>query len=542
MSMGLQTSYWPADADGDIWTLSAGDVLRRAAELAGDREALVEAAPEGMASLTGAEAVDRRWTYKELLAHAEQCARWLLQRFQPGEHVCLWGPNAPEWVVVQYGAALAGLVLVTANPALREAELRHVLKQSGAVALIHVDSFRGHDMAGVASRVGDQVREVISLTGFMARLTSAPVSGALPDVAPESPIQVQFTSGTTGRPKGALLTHRGMVANAVFMADRSGLDGDVWVSPMPLFHTAGSGLCVLGCAARLSTLVLPWMFDPKLMLDVIGAERATVTSGVPTMLAAMLEALEAQPRDLSSVRVIISGGAPVPPELHARVEARFDCALISLFGQTELSPSLCATGPDDSAEDRATTSGRPLPQVEVRIVDPTTRAVVDIGSDGEVQARGYQVMAGYIGQPDATARTIAPDGWLSTGDVGRLDSRGYLRITGRLSDMIIRGGENLYPAEIEAALMRHPAVAEAAVFGLPDDHWGEIPVAALRLRPEAERPSAEALKGHCRSLLAPQKSPSAWYIVEAMPLTSSGKIQKYSLRDQAVAGGLAVLA
>lgn len=538
MTTGLQTSYWPADQSSPIWDMTVGDVLRRAAALAGEREALVEVAPDGAPSLTAAASTDRRWTYRQLLDEAEACAHWLLARFAPGEHVCIWAPNVPEWIVVQYGAALAGLVVVTANPALQEAELRHVLKQSRASGLIHVDQFRGYDMAQTAGRMDDVVRERISLTGFMDRLKIVEPVRDLPPVAPDAPVQIQFTSGTTGLPKGALLHHRGMVTNAAFLVDRSGHLNEIWVSPLPLFHTAGSGLCVLGCATRLSTLVLPCLFEPRLMLSAIERERATVVGGVPTMLVALLEALPEGRSDLSSLRVMVSGGSPVPPKLHERVEAAFGCPLTSLFGQTELSPSLTANSPDDSAADRAETSGRPLPQVEVRIVDPQTGELAPIGHDGEVQARGYQLMLGYVGQDDATARTILPDGWLRTGDIGQLDSRGYLRITGRLSDMIIRGGENLYPAEIEAALTRHPAVAEAAVFGLPDDHWGEIAAAAIRLRPQADQTDAADLKSHCRNLLSPQKTPSDWFVVEAMPLTPSGKVQKFTLRDDASAGRL----
>lgn len=542
MTTGLTASYWPADRNSPIWDMPAGDVLRRVAALAGDREAIIEVAPDDMPSLTGAASTARRWTYKQLLADAETCAYWLLQRFSPGEHICIWAPNVPEWIIVQYGAALAGLVVVTANPALRENELRHVLQQSRAVGLIHVDHFRGYDMAQTAQQMDTVVRERISLTGFMAgfmnELASVDRSRELPVVTSDAPVQIQFTSGTTGLPKGALLNHRAMVSNAVFQAERSGHQGEVWVSPLPLFHTAGSGLCVLGCAATLSTLVLPCLFDPALILAAIERERATVVGGVPTMLLALLEAHTKNPHDVSSLRMMVSGGAPVPPRLHEQVESGFNCALTSLYGQTELSPSLSATSPDDAPADRAENSGRPLPQVEVRIVHPQTGDIMPVGEDGEVQARGYQLMMGYIGQDEATARTILPDGWLRTGDIGQLDARGYLRITGRLSDIIIRGGENLYPAEIEAALMRHPAIAEVAVFGAPDELWGEVAVAAIRLAPDTGAIDSASLKAHCRSLLSPQKTPSNWYAVHAMPLTPSGKVQKYALRNDAISGQL----
>lgn len=543
MSGILRRSLWPADTSAPLLSMTAGDALRRAARLAPDRTALVEAAPAGAPSLVGADRTDRRWTYAGLLADAEACARWLLTRFRPGEHVCLWAPNVPEWIIVQYGAALAGLVLVTANPALRDGELRHVLRRSQAAGLIHAAAFRGTDMAAIAAAVAGEVRETVLLHGFEPML--APFSGAsdaaLPDVAPRSPAQIQFTSGTTGLPKGALLHHEGLVTNAAFVAARIGQDAGVFVTPMPLFHTAGSVLGVLGCATTLSTLVLTTHFDAGLMLDAIAAERATVTGGVPTMLWALVEAARTGAHDLSSLRVAYSGGAPLAPDLHRRVEAALGCPLVTVYGQTELSPIVCGTGPADTPEDRATSCGRPLPQVEVRIASPAGD-VVPIGAEGEIQARGYQAMLGYFGQPDATAATVIDGGWLKTGDVGTMDARGYLRVTGRLSDMIIRGGENLYPAEIEAALVHHPAVAEAAVFGMPDPRWGETVAAALRLSPDVAPPSADDLRRHCRERLAPHKTPADWYVVDAFPLTASGKIQKFALRDQAVAAMLTRLA
>lgn len=536
----LTRSHWLPDRSSEIVELATGGALRAAAAAAPDRTALVEVVPAGLASPTGAAATDRRWTYAELLVDAEACGRWLSTRFRPGEHICLWAPNVAEWIIVQYGAALAGLVLVTANPALRTAELRHVLRQSRAVGLLFLPSFRGYDMAAAAREVADDVRELVTLTGLVDTIAAyRTATGRLPDVAPGSPAQIQFTSGTTGKPKGAILAHRGLVTNAAFMAARTGQRGDVVVTPMPLFHTAGSVLSVLGAASARSTLVLPLLFDPALMLDAIEREGGSVTSGVPTMIAAMLEEQRARPRDLSSLRVMSSGGAPVPAELAERVEAGFGCPLVTVYGQTELSPIICATGPADSAEDRANTSGLPLPQVEVAIVDPRSGQPVPVGAEGEIRARGYQLMLGYIGDTAATEATIDTDGWLRTGDVGRMDETGRLCITGRLGDMIIRGGENIYPAEIEAAMLRHPAIADVAVFGLPDAHWGEIVAAAVRLDPAKEAPDEDALRAHCRALLAPHKTPATWFSVEAFPLTASGKVQKFALRELALAGALA---
>lgn len=537
----LIESNYPADNALPVWNMTSGDVLRRAAALAPDRTALVEVVPDGMPSPSGAAATDRRWTYAELLADAEKCAHWLLTRFRPGEHVCLWAPNVPEWVIVQYGAALAGLVLVTANPALRAEELRHVLDRSGAAALIHTTAFRGTDMTAIAAEAAPDIAK-IPIGDVREALDRAWPPAPLCDVAPDEPAQMQFTSGTTGRPKGALLAHRGLVTNAAFVAERIGQrEGDVFVTPMPLFHTAGSVLGVLGAATSLSTIVLPLLFEPAMMLRAIEREGATLTGGVPTMLVAMMAEHECADYDLSRLRLLYSGGAPVAPELLARVEATFGCRMMSVYGQTELSPIVCATGHNDTPEDRAGTAGRPLPQVEVRIADPGNGGVVPIGAEGEIQARGYQAMIGYFGQPAETARTLLPDGWLRTGDLGRMDPRGYVRVTGRLSDMIIRGGENIYPAEIEAALLRHPAVADAAVFGVPDPVWGETVAASVRLHDGIAGTVAQALKDHCRALLSPQKTPSAWYVASGFPLTASGKVQKYLLAEQALRGDLVPL-
>lgn len=538
----LMNSHCPADTSSAIWNMTAGDALRRAAQLAGSRTALVEVVPDGMQSLVGAESVSRRWTYDQLLGDAEACARWLLSKFPTGEHICLWAPNVPEWIVIQYGAALAGLVLVTANPALRESELRHVLQRSGAIGLIYTRGHRGNDMAVIADILAGMVRETILLERLHDLIDPYRSRGPLPDVSPNSPAQIQFTSGTSGRPKGALLHHRGMVTNAALLAERMGHSEDIVVTPMPLFHTAGSGINVLGCCTSLSTLVLPALFSPELMIATIAAERATITSGVPTMLSAMLDHLDDASDALTSLRLAFSGGSPVPPELHRRVERRFGCKLVSVYGQTELSPIVCATGPHDDDQDRASTSGRPLPQVEIRIADLADGCTpVAIGEEGEVQARGYQTMLEYFGQPEETAKTIFEDGWLRTGDIGSMDARGYVTISGRMSDMIIRGGENIYPAEVEAVLMRHPAINQIAIFGLLDNHWGETVAAGIVFERDVELPSVADLKAFCRAECSPQKTPTSWFAIEALPLTSSGKVQKFALQERAVAGDLEIL-
>ncbi|MES2929930.1 MAG: AMP-binding protein [Pseudomonadota bacterium] len=530
-------SYWPADTSRPLLDLAAGDALRQAAERHPDRCALVEVVPKGFATLTGATRTDRRWTYAELLAQAERCAHWMLGRFAPGDHICLWAPNVPEWVILQYGAALAGMVLVTANPALRAEELRYVLKQSRSVALIHVDAFRGTDMASVAEQMLEEVKEVFSLSRWSEVQASRPTS-ALPVVASRAPAQLQYTSGTTGQPKGALLHHMGLLTNASYVTARLELSDGVLVSPMPLFHTAGSVMSVLGSMVSGATLVLPQFFDTEAVLAAIEREKATVLYGVPTMLIAMVEHPKRAQYDLSSLRCANSGGAPVPPELLRRVQAGLGCDLLSVYGQTEASPIICQTAPQDAPADKAETAGQPLWQVEVRIADPLSGAIMPVGTDGEVQARGYQTMLGYYEMPEATAHAFTADGWLRTGDLGVMDDRGYVRITGRLKDMIIRGGENIYPVEIEARLLEHPEVVDVAVFGMPDPHWGEVVCAALRFRTSQSIPTAVELRDFCRQSLAPQKAPARYFVSNTFPLTGSGKVQKFRLIQQAREGSI----
>lgn len=538
----MSPSYWPADTTRPILDLTAGDALREAAREAPDRTALVEVVPDGMASLVGADATNRRWTYAELLVEAENCAHWLLESYQPGERVCIWAPNVPEWVFVQYGAALAGLVLVTANPALRAGELRYVLRQSQAVGLIHADHFRGTDMAAIVREVAGEVRETFCMADWQTMVHGKSRSGTLPVVKPCDPAQVQYTSGTTGEPKGALLPHRGLVTNAYYVATRARLNGGVFVSPMPLFHTAGSAMSVLGCVTTRSTYVLPLLFDPELVLAAMERERGNLTLGVPTMLIALLEQQRKSKRDLSSLRTALCGGAPVPVELLRRVEEGLGCDLTPVYGQTELSPIVCQTSPDDTLEDKANSSGRPLWQVEVRVVDPAGGEILPSGLEGEIQARGYQSMIGYFDMPKATAETIVADGWVRTGDLGTMDDRGYVQITGRLRDMIIRGGENIYPREIEAVLFEHPTVADVAVFGIPHDHWGEVIGAAVRASNPDKPPTVSELQAHCRAVLAPFKLPAEWFICAEFPLTGSGKVQKFRLREQLQGGALTRLA
>lgn len=428
---------------------------------------------------------------------------------------------------------------MTANPAFKPSELEFVLRQSRSSGLFHLSSFRGVDTGAVARDMEKIGLQRYSFDGWLEEVRSTPAS-TLPEIDPGHPAQIQYTSGTTGRPKGALLHHRGLVTNASYVAARVRLEDSILLSPMPLFHTAGSVMSVLGCMTSRATLVLPLFFDPPTVLQAVEATKAQVIFGVPTMLLALIEAMKTAPRDLSSLRVALSGGAPVSPEIHRRVKDTLSLQLLTVFGQTELSPIVAQTSVDDPETELVHTVGKPLWNVEVRIADPLQLRVLPTGTEGEIQVRGYQTMIGYFDAPEDTRQAVTADGWLRTGDLGTLDERGYLRVTGRLKDMIIRGGENIYPVEIEACLLQHPDVADVAVFGVPDEKWGEVVAAAIRLTPSASA-CAERLIAHCRAAMAHHKVPTLWFSCTEFPLTASGKVQKFRLREALAAGSLSKL-
>lgn len=529
----LTESYFPAQQDAVVLPITVGGGLRAQALETPHAPALIES--DGYGRLA------RRWTYSELLTDAERLARALLSRYRPGERIAVWAPNIPEWVLIEYATALVGLVLVTVNPAYRARELKFVLEQSRSSGLFLVSEFRGNPMAHTAADVVAElpgVREIVDVRDSAALFAGGDGDADLPDVQPDDAVQIQYTSGTTGFPKGAVLHHRGIMNNVRFMETRLGrARGETAVCVLPMFHTSGCVAGVLGTLINGGALILPPAFDPGVLLDLVEREKITFVTGVPTMLVAMLEAQAARPRDVASIRSIGSGGSMVPPDLIRRIRETFQCRFLTVYGQTETSPLLTSTFLADTIEDGSETIGQALPQTELAIRDPATNAVVPIGVVGEICARGYALMLGYNDNPEANAATIDTDGWLHTGDLGTMDARGYLRITGRVKEMIIRGGENLFPAEIENAMLEHPDIAEIAVVGIPDDMWGEVVACFLRLRPGAvlDRP---ALIAHCRERLAAPKTPAHWIEVQDWPLTGSGKIQKFVLRDRFIAGDL----
>ena len=532
--VSLTTSHAIGESTPPIRDLTIGDLLREAAAAAPDQVALIEGIPlaDGV--------VRRQWTYAELLAQSERTARALLHRFEPGSHIAVWAHNIPEWELLEFGCALAGMVIVTVNPAFQRHELHYVLRQSKARAVFVVPSHRGNAMLATAQDVQGECHElqdIISFDNWDHFLTGADqFTGDLPQVAPTDPVMLQYTSGTTGFPKGALLHHRGLVNNGHHVVDRLGIaDGDVYVQTMPLFHTGGSAIGVLGCASKHLTQVLVREFEPGLVIELSQTYKSNTMLGVPTMLVAILEHSDFADADFSSLKALCSGGSLVPEHLVRTFEEKLGAPFTIVFGQTECSPVASMTRPTDTIEDKAGTIGPPMPNVEVRIIDPESGETLPIGEVGEYVTRGYHVMHEYFEMPEATAETIDADGWLHTGDLAAMDDRGYCTVEGRLKDMIIRGGENIYPKELEELLFAHEAVGEVAVVGLPDDNWGETVGAFIRPAPGATV-DKQQLFDYLRERLAPHKTPRQWFAVDEFPFTGSGKIQKFKLRQQWIDG------
>ena len=527
--MPLAESYAIGPAEPPVRDITMGQLLEEAVAEAPDRVALIAG--------TADPAARREWTYAELHAESLRAAHALRARFEPGERVAIWAPNIPEWIITEFGAATAGVILVTVNPSFQPKEVEYVVNQSKSVGILVMREFRGNQMLATVEEVRDRcptLREVICFDQWDEFLSSADDSNvALPQVEPGDAVMIQYTSGTTGFPKGALLHHRGLVNNGAHTVDRMGVEeGAIWVTMMPLFHTAGCGLCVLGAVSKKATQVVPKAFEPGLALELNETYRGNALLGVPTMLIALLEHPAFTSRDISSLYTVCSGGSTVPAALVRRLEDELDASFTIVFGQTESSPVDSMTRPDDSTEDKANTLGGPMPNVEVKIIDPDSGKTLPVGSMGEYCTRGYHVMHGYFEMPEATADAIDADGWLHTGDLCSMDERGYCAVEGRLKDMIIRGGENIYPREIEELLFQHPAVADASVVGLPDDRFGEI-VGAFVRDTDSDNPASDAeLQDYCREHLSPQKTPKVWRHVDVFPLTGSGKVQKFALREQ----------
>lgn len=537
MTTQLTQSYWPAEKSTGVRDITLPGLLREAAEDVPGHLALVDAVADPAAR--------RHWTYAEFLAEVEQAARALLARFEPGDRIAVWAPNSAEWVILQQAIAMAGMIIVAANPAYKAHELEFVLRHSGAVGLFYVRSYRGvalEPIVQAALPTATSLKTLITLDEWAEFLATADPATPLPEVIPTDPVQVQYTSGTTGFPKGAILHHKGIVNEAAFVGERAGMGADgVCINAMPMYHIGGGAVTELQTIAAHGTYIVMPAFDPALTLELFEAYRGTHSLMVPTMLLAVLEHPDSATRDMSSTQTIMSGAAPVSEALVKRVQERWGCQFSILFGQTEMHGVTNQTQVSDSPEDQAGTVGQPLPELEMKIVEIGTDTIVPVGQQGEICARGYQNMLGYDQLPDQTAATIDPEGWLHMGDLGTMDERGFVKVTGRLKDMIIRGGVNIYPREIEEVLAGHPDFADLVVLGLPSEKWGEEVVAVVRLREGASEPEPLVLKEWCRERISVHKSPSRWYFTEAYPQTPSGKIQKFVLLDQIKAGDLEAL-
>jgi fatty-acyl-CoA synthase len=521
----LSDSFFRGEGGEAPAPLTFASMLRAAAKAAPNRPALKELDYDG--------AICRCWTYAELLRDAERLARALASRHAEGARVAVYANNTPEWVLLELACGLAGVVLVTVNPSYQKRELKYVLEQSRSEAIYYVASFRGTPMQEIADAVCDEVPAIkhrILLTDHAA-LYDGEERGDRREPKPDDPVQIQYTSGTTGFPKGALLHHNGLIRNGIDTMTRAGAQpGSTVVHNMPLFHCSGCAILVAGGLGVGITMLLAPMFDPAMIVKVIERERTDLVFGVPTMLVALIDEVRKSGRDVSSTQRMMSGGAMVAPELCRQARDVFGAPIQIVYGQTESSPVITQCWYEDSLEDLTQTIGQPVPHVDVSIRCPQTNVVMPVGEQGEICCRGYLVMTGYNDNPEATAKAIDADGWLHTGDLGRMDARGYVKITGRVKDMIIRGGENLFPAEIENVMLEHPAVTEVSVIGIPDEKWGEQ-VACFMRSASGEQPGSAELKAFIRDRLSPQKTPAFWIWVEEWPLTGSGKIQKFKLRE-----------
>jgi fatty-acyl-CoA synthase len=534
-SAPLTESYWRKDESIPLIDDTVGSLLvRRAAE-----------SPTNLALVgTGHDDTGVRLTYAELLAEALRVATRLRELAGHEEMVALWAPNVAEWPVIQYGAALAGVVLVAVNPVLRAPELEFVLAHSGATVLIHADASRDHDMKAIAGQMRERFPALVTISladqsGWLAEEVDTALLDIIP-TDPDRPAMLQYTSGTTGNPKGVLLRHRSLVNVARLTMEAAGIGvGATSVNPLPMFHTAA---CVIGTLGPLwvgGTTVLVKQFMPAAVLAAMRDEQATVFYYVPAVLSAMVEYIRTSGEQGPPLDVMLGGASSVSAVLIESAESTFGGRVINVFGQTELAPVLTATRPDDSREDQLETVGRPLAQVDCKVVDPVTREVVPVGEVGEICARGYQQMIEYLGDAEITARTVDTDGFVHTGDLGSMDERGYLTVTGRLKELIIRGGENIAPAEIENRLLEVESVAAASVIGLPDDGLGEIVAAVVVLREPLDAATLrERVVTHVTECLAPFKVPARWFVTDALPLTPTGKVRKYALADSIVDGSL----
>jgi fatty-acyl-CoA synthase len=505
--------------------------------------------PDGEALVVRHQGVRLTWT--RLKQECERLARGLIALgLEKGDRIGIWSPNWAEWVLAQFATPRIGAILVNINPANRAAELEYALRQSGCTALIIAPPLKTANYAEILAEVaapdlrtviafGDQtVPGALSWDEVLRRGDSVPMEELRAREREQhfdDPVNIQYTSGTTGFPKGATLSHHSIVNNAFFLGQRMRLtERDRLCIPVPFYHCFGMVLGNLACVTHGSTMVIPApSFDPKETLETVAAEHCTALHGVPTMFIAELGHPDFERYDLSTLRTGIMAGSPCPVEVMRAVTTRMHMKEVTIcYGMTETSPVSFQTTADDPIEKRVGTVGRVHPHVECKIIDPETGAIVPRGDTGELLSRGYLVMLGYWGDTEATRASIDAARWMHTGDLAVMDDAGYVSIVGRSKDMIIRGGENIYPREVEEFLYGHPVIRDVSVIGVPDPTYGEEVMAWVILKPGAEV-TGEELSEWCRGRIAQFKVPRYWRFVDAFPMTVSGKVQKYKLREDA---------
>ena len=538
-------SYAASPSSTPLLQETIGANFERTAARFPDAPALIDA-PSG-----------RTWSYARLQEDVNDVAAGLIALgLQAGDRVGIWSPNCPEWTIAQYATARAGIILVNVNPAYRQTELDFVVRQSGMRMLLTAPSDARNDYEGMARAAldtGSDLTGLVFLSGdgadsFAALAETGRAAGAagaaalaerMAGLRPGDPINIQYTSGTTGFPKGATLTHANILNNGYFIGELLGYTpADKVVLPVPFYHCFGM---VIGNLAALShgaaTIIPSRTFDAGAALAAVESHGGTSLYGVPTMFIAELGLPDFGRYDLSSLRTGVMAGSPCPEEIMKRVISEMNMDEVAIcYGMTETSPVSTMTRPGDSLARRTRTVGRTMPHLESQVVDPGTGEPVPYGEIGELCTRGYSVMTGYWNQPEATAEAIDPQGWMHTGDLARMDEDGYVSIEGRIKDMVIRGGENIYPREIEEFLYTHPAIQDVQVIGIPDERYGEELMACIIPVPGEQAPDAEAIAEFCRGRLAHYKIPRYVQIRGSFPMTVSGKIRKVQMREEAVSG------
>ncbi len=530
-------SYAAGPANSPIIEETIGENFERTVRANPDAEALVDVA------------TSRRWTYRELNDEIDVVACGLMSLgIEPGERVGIWAPNCAEWTIVQYATAKIGAILVNINPAYRTHELAYVLNQSGIRTLISATAFKTSDYVRMVEEVRPEspaLKEVLFLgtddwTGLRSRaelVADAALRARMAGLANTEPINIQYTSGTTGFPKGATLSHRNILNNGFFATEliKFGPDDRLCI-PVPFYHCFGMVMGNLGCTTHGATMVIPAPgFDPGLTLAAIEQERCTGVYGVPTMFIAMFGHPDFANRDLSSLRTGIMAGAVCPVEVMKRCLNEMNMTEVAIaYGMTETSPVSCQTLIHDDLERRTASIGRAHPHVEIKIVDPDTGDIVERGQPGEFCTRGYSVMLGYWEDEEKTREAIDADGWMHTGDLAVMREDGYCNVVGRIKDMVIRGGENIYPSEIEAFLYTHPDIEDAQVIGVPDEKYGEEICAWIRMKPGQPALDAGAVRDFAADKLAHYKIPRYVHIVDEFPMTVTGKVRKVDMRKESV--------